>query len=248
MNLQGWPFPITVLGDVGSGGPAQLIVDLGVAMTPECFERLAYAVDRFVALAQAGGLGGDRIPPDRVVAELGPTAPPRAGARAQWDLARLGVDLRGLGVLFDAIALLADAPRGLTLTAGGLLQQPAFGPEELSPAWPSLPFAIDDDRTGPNVELEIELVERPDEAQTAALLDAVGVWLDCGSIRGYRDPTGKPDGGYLAPIEDPRFRLQGTTLAALLHDSGVLEQGYDILLNVLCRLHATVPIARVELL
>lgn len=248
MNLVGWPFSITLLGDVGGGGAAQMFVDLGTPMSPAVFEQMLYAVEVFCALGNAGGLGGDRIAPDRVVVELAPTKPPSAGTRGAWDFSRLAIDVRGLIVLFDALALLADDLRAISITSPGIAQQAAFGPDDLPPAWPHLPFGIEDDRTGPNVELEIELARVPTQEEHDVVLEHLGAWLDAGSTQGFRDWALAADHSFIAPTEDPRFRIQRSTVAALLHDSGALEGAYDILYNVLTKLHATVPVAVVEML
>jgi len=248
MNLAGWPFSITLLGDVGGGGAAQMFVDLGTPMSAAVFEQMLYAVEVFCALGNAGGLGGDRIAPGGVVVELSASKPPSTGTRGAWDFTRLAIDIRGLIVLFDALALLADDLRAINITSPGIAQQAAFGPEDLPPSWPRLPFGVEDDRTGPNVELEIDLVRIPDELERDAVLASLGAWLDAGSIQGFRDWSLGAEHSFIAPTEDPSFRVQDSTVAALLHDSGALEGAYDILYNVLTKLHATVPIAVVEIL
>lgn len=88
-----------------------------------------------------------------------------------------------------------------------------------SPVWTKVPFAIDDDRTEETVELDIEFAQPLSEAHGELVLDALEVWLDCGSVQGYRD-----------------------------WDSGVAEGCYDVLTNVLIRLHATVPVEVLDLM
>jgi hypothetical protein len=246
MNVAGWPFPIIVDGDVESGAAATLTIDLTVAMTEEIHTRMRYAVESFVALAAAGGLGGDRMAPDRTTASLDPSFPPAAGARAIWKLTALAIDSRGLVVLFDMLEMLVPGIRGIGIQSPGLGPLP-FTRQELPPMWPQVPFGLEDDRTVPSVELVLELAAAPAPAEEEALLDALGIWLDCGSVHGYFDPSEPFDHGYLAPTEDPSFALDGNEVTAHLEDSGVLEGAYDILINVLVKLHATVPVRMLEL-
>lgn len=248
MNVAGWPFAILVDGDVESGAAATLTIDLSAPMSDDLHTAMRYAVESFVELAAAGGLGGDRIPPDRSTAMLSSAPPPTAGTRGVWQMTSLAIDARGLVVLFDMLALLVEGVRAVVVQSPGIGPRGPIVREELPPMWPQVPFGLEDDRTSPSVDLALELSSPPTEEEQELVLDALAIWLDCGSVQGYRDWSGEPDHGFIVPTDDPPFETSGAEITGLLHDSGVLDAAYDILVNVLVKLHATIPVRVLALL
>lgn len=247
MNIIGWPFSIDVDGDVEGASPATITIDVTKPLSEEAHQKMRYAVESFVALAEAGGLGGDRVPPEYSTAALSKSLPPPGGTHTVWDLTALAIDARGLGVLFNMLALLVDGIQGVSVQARGKGAYAAFRPDELPPAWPKVPFVIDDDRTEDLVELGVEFQRSLSGAHGELVLEALGGWLDCGSVQGYRDWERSADDSFLAPAEDPPFEVDGSSVSAQFEDSGVGEGCYDILTNVLVRLHVTVPVEALEL-
>ena len=248
MNVAGWPFAILVDGDVESGASATITIDLAAPMSDDVHAMMEYAIECFVELAARGGLGGDRISPLQSTAGLDPAAPPAAGTRAIWRLTTLAIDARGLVVLFDMLAMLVDGVRAVVVQTSGMGPRVPLNRDELPPMWPQVPFGLEDDRTDPNVELALELARPPrDEAEAELVMDTLCAWLDCGSVQGYRDWYEGPDDGFLEPTAEPPFEIDGTDVIGHLRDSGALEAAYDILINVLVKLHATVPVHVLEL-
>ena len=247
MNITGWPFAIEVEGDVEGGSTATITIDVAKPLSDDVHTKMRYAVESFVALAEAGGLGGDRVPPERSKASLSESPPPPGGTHVVWELTTLAIDARGLGVLFNMLVLLVDGIQGVSVQARGKGSYPAFRPEEPPPAWEKVPFDVDDDRTEESVELNIEFRQPLTDAQGWVILDALEAWLDCGSVQGYRDWESSADDSFLAPADDPPFDVGDSSVSAQLADSGVLEGCYDTLTNVLIRLHATVPVESLEL-
>jgi len=247
MNLSGWPFLVVVDGDLEAGGPGSVLVDLRAPATAELYGSVRYGIETFAALAGMGGLGGDRVDPNRSHAALSPTLPIPA-VSMRWDFATLAIDARSTSVLFSMLAFLAkDAIRSVTMRATGTGPRTPFTPEDLPPAWHHIPFGLDDDRTGRNVEFEVTFAQPVAPADQETVLRALGLWLDAGSVQGYRDFTVRDDRSFLLPTEDPTFELVGDSLVGRIEDSGVEEGAYDILLNVLVKLHATVPVLSLEI-
>lgn len=247
MNITGWPYPVTVDGDVSAGGPATVTIAFHGAAPSEVYTATRYAIETFAALATAGGLGGDQVDPLRSTAALASTAPLPGGRRVAWDFTAIAIDPRGLAVLFDMLTLLAPGIHSVTVQAQGTGPRSPFGSADLPPRWRIVPFGLDDDRTSKNVELRIEFASPLTPADEEIVVDAVGVWLDAGSVQGYRDWTERPERSFLAPTEDPPFSLDGNELTALLEDSGVAEGCWHILANVLVKLHARAPIVVAEI-
>lgn len=245
MNLAGWPFRVVVDGDLEVGAAATIQIDLTKPVDEASSNALRYAVETFIALAQAGGLGGDRIAPDRSTIVARPGAPP-SGIRSVWVLDRVAIDARSIVVLLGMLALLTEV-HAVEVRAPGVGPRAAFGPDELPPAWPQVPFAVTEDRTVARVDVLIEFgsIVAPEQMETVA--EAFGVWLDAGSVQGYRDWNTSPSRSFLIPTEDPSFEVHHNELEARLEDSGILEGGYDVLVNVLTKLHATVPVLRLDL-
>jgi len=248
MNITGWPYAIDVDGDVEAGSPATITIDVAKPLSEEVHDKMRYAVESFVALAEAGGLGGDRVPPTHSTAALSKSLPPPGSTHTAWDLTALAIDARGLGVLFNMLALLVDDIQGVSVQARGKGTYAAFRPDELPPAWTKVPFAIDDDRTDENVELNVEFKQPLSDAHGELVLETLETWLGCGSVQGYRDWDVSADESFLAPTDDPAFELDGGSVSAQLEDSGVAEGCYDILTNVLIKLHATAPVEALEVL
>ncbi len=247
MNISGWPFSVLVDGDPESGGGAIVTVDLAAPIDDEQAARMRYAFESFAVLAAAGGLGGDRIAPELSTASLTLPLPTPSGARSQWRFDRIAVDCRGLTVLFDMLALLAGNIRAIDVRIAGAGPRAAFGPHDLPPVWPRIPFAFAEDRTSKSVELVVEFAAVVAPADVETVTDAVGIWLDCGSVQGYRDWNQAPGRSFLVPQDDPRFVVRHNALTANLVDSGAHEGAYDILINVLIGLHAKLPIIQVEM-
>lgn len=244
MRLTGWPFSVLVDGDLEVGAPATIQIDLAKPVDDVSAGALRYAVETWVALAEVGGLGGDRIAPDRSTVVLAAAAPP-SGVRSVWRLDRVAIDARGIVVLLDMLALLTEV-HAVEVRAPGTGPRAPFGPDELPPVWPQVPFAISEDRTVARVDLVIEFASVVAAEQLELVSDAFGVWLDAGSVQGYRDWNVSPSRSFLIPTEDPSFEITHNQLEARLEDSGILEGGYDVLINVLVKLHSTVPVIHLD--
>lgn len=245
MKLSGWPFSVLVDGDLEVGAAASIQIDLAKPVDDAAATAVRYAVETWAALAEAGGLGGDRIPPDRCTAVLVP-GPIPTGVRSVWQFSRVAVDARSVVVLLGMLALLVEV-HAVEVRAPGVGPRAPFGPDDLPPQWPQVPFAITEDRTVARVEIVVELASIPTAEQVDPVSDAFGVWLDAGSVQGYRDWSVAPQHSFLIPTEDPAFAIVHNQLEARLEDSGIHEGGYDILVNVLVKLHATVPVIHLDI-
>lgn len=249
MNILGWPFLISVNGDLAQGSAAAITIDFSLPLTDETFGLQSYVVESFVGLGAVGGLGGDRVSPVRSTAVLSgdPIGSP-GSARTQWNLSAIAIDPRVLIVLFNALSFLVKDIARVTVEAQGAGPSAPFSIEDLPPPWPHVPFQEDDDRTGPIVELHIDFAAPLTGMAVEIVEEALQSWLDCGSVQGYRDWSEDPDKSFLAPTDDPAFKFEGDEVSATLEDSGVLEGCYDILTNVLIKLNDSVPIVSVELM
>lgn len=245
MKLAGWPFSVLVDGDLEVGAAATIQIDLAKPVDDAAATAVRYAVETWVALAQAGGLGGDRVAPTVSTAVLVP-GPTPSGVRSVWQLARVAVDARSVVVLLGMLALLTEV-HAVEIRAGGVGPRTPLGPDDLPPQWPQVPFAITEDRTVARVEVTVELAGRVSAEQTEPVSDAFGVWLDAGTVQGYRDWSVASHRSFLIPTEDPPFTITHNQIEARLEDSGIHEGGYDILVNVLVKLHATVPVIHLDI-
>ena len=249
MKISGWPFLINLDGDLEYGHPAFLQVEFSASLTEEDFAVLNYVVDSFVALGAIGGLGGDRVSPlkSTVIA----SGDPHGGfgsTRVRWDFRVIAIDGRALVVLFNALSFLVRGIVRVVVEAQVRSGNLPISADALPPPWPQMPFDDNDDRTGPGVELRITFVEPLTAQAREAVENALQTWLDCGSIQGYRDWETRPDASLLAPCDDPAFIFDDDEVTAMLEDSGVLEGAYDILLNLLIRMNASVRIKSVDLM
>jgi hypothetical protein len=247
MTITDWPFLIEVDGDFEQGHEATVIVDARSPITDERLAKLNYAVEAFAALAAAGGLGGDRVQPSKSTGSLSEPPTISGELRATWKLSDLAIDARALVVLFNVLSMLGDDLDRVSVMAPGVIPVASLTRDVLPPAWPQLPFKLEDDRIGPQVELNIDLAFAPLESQIEDILDRLECWLACGSIQGFRDWTSPPDKSFLTPTTDPEFQMADDSISAILEDSGVLDGCYDILTNVLIKLHAIVPVDELSL-
>jgi len=249
MNITGWPYTIVVDGDVEVGAQAWITVDFMMQPLNDTLEQVQYGIESFVALAEAGGLGGDRLNPLQSTAMLSQVAPAVQGARYVWELTEIAIDPRSLIVLFNMLAFLGVDIRAIAVQASGLGPSVSFSTDDLPPMWPSVPFYIDDDRTGPNVEVQIEFAQDISPSLHETVNDAIDAWLVCGMIKGYRDWSAPDDSSFLVPITDPIFNFEdGNSLMGQFQDIGLVEECYDIFINMFIKLHPTTPIYSIEIL
>lgn len=248
MNITGWPYIILVDGDVGMGVPAWITVDFRVLPSTDTLGQVQYGIESFIALAQAGGLGGDRLDPRQSTATLSPNAPTLQGTRCVWELAALAIDPRSLIVFFNMLTFLGADIQAVAVQVPGSGSGVSFSTEDWAPMWPSVPFYIDDDRSGPNVEVQIEFVRDVSTELQEMVDDAIEAWQSCGMIQGYRDWSAPEDSSFLMPMTDPTFNfIDGNSLVGQFQDIGLVEECYDIFINLLIKLHATIPIYAIEL-
>lgn len=249
MNIKGWPYTIMLDGDVGLGTQAWVTVDFMIQPSNEMLEEVRYGIESFIALAQAGGLGGDRLDPLQCTAMLSTKAPTLQGTRCVWELTAIAIDPRSLAVLFNMLTFLGKDIRAVDVQASGSSPRMSFSTDDMPPMWPGAPFDINDDRSGPNVEVQIEFEYDVPSSMYEIVKDSVETWLGCGFVQGYRDWTEPDDGSLLIPLTDPTFDfIYNDSLVGQFEDIGVINEGYDIFINLLMKLQATTPILSVEIL
>ncbi len=246
MNILGWPFVITVDGNVAARKEGRLIIDFATLPTEEVVDQVAFAVESFVALAEAGGLGGDRLEPHKSTVILSTDSATTDGTALVWELTLIAIDPRGLAVLFNMLSFLGKGIRAVTVQSVGSGPDVPFSTGDFPPIWPDVPFEMDDDRTGPNVEVQIEFVREVPPELRETVIDAVEAWQNCGMVHGYRDWTEPEDRSFLIPLSDPTFEFIDEDLIGQFQDDGLVEGCYDIFFNILMKLHATTQIRSVD--
>lgn len=249
MNISGWPYTIVVDGDVGLSAQAWITIDFKAQPSADSLGRIRYGIELFIALAEAGGLGGDRLHPLQCTAILSPKAPATRGERYAWELTTIAIDPRSLIVLFNMLTFLGTDIQAVNVKVPGSVSGASFSRDDLPKTWLSVPFYIDDDRSGPNVEVQIEFAQDVPLSLHSTVNDAIETWLSCGTVQGYRDWAAPDDSSFLMPISDPAFNYGGgNNLIGHFQDRGLAEECYDIFINVLIKLHATTPILSVDIL
>lgn len=250
MNIAGWPFTAIVVGDVTSGAPGRLTLDVTAPVEADARAVLEYGLYAWSELGQCGGWGGDVLAPTSVRAELaGPALAAGTATRFTWDFKSLAIDPRSAAGLFNTIefALRTGVSRAYLQGTGS--QEPAqqIARDELPPLWPRLTYSLDDDRTGPHVEAVVTFDEGADNLEQA--VEALQVWLDAGAVQTYRDPDVSSELGFLLPEGVEGWELDGNEATVFIEDTGALEGAWDALANVVQAVHQSVaPVRSVQIL
>lgn len=248
MNVTGWPYAIAVGGDVSEGAGGRLTIEFSTAPVSEIVDQVTFAVESFAALAEAGGLGGDRVNPRQSTAILSTDAPATHRTQLTWEFTTLAIDPRGLAVLFNMLTFLGKDIQAVTLQSLESGPSVPFSIGDLPPMWHDVPFEMDDDRTCPNVEVQIAIAKAMPPELREMVIDAVEAWLNCGMVQGYRGWTEPDDLSFLVPLSDPTFEFTDGSFVGKFQDNGIAEEAYDIFINILIKLHTMTQIKSVELL
>jgi hypothetical protein len=246
MRIVGLPFGFEVRGDVASGGPAKLTVMLQAPLIDEAFDQLRCAVAWFARLGELGGLGGARITPAHVRAQLASDEPDARSLHPSWSFDALRVDPAAMVILANLIYATGHGVRRVGLLAQGTDTQGDLEADAYPRQYPGIAFAIDDRRTDRNVQLSIEFIRDVADAVQPPLVETLQLWSLVGALGGFREPGDLREQMDLIPEDDPEFVLD--ELSFVFRDNGMNDAAYAALLNVLERVsQQQAPIQQVSL-
>ena len=247
MNVHGWPFGVEVFGDLQCGGGARLELAAPSPFDPEAIDIAVHCVEAFVALGDAGALGGAYIDPMQSTVTLS-KGPDVQGPLLSWEIWRMVVDPLAVAVMLHMLAQMLPELSGVSLTAHGADGTIAPDPGRFPSFWQNLPFALDDTRDGRNVDIEVEFADAIDDAAQEPIESAMRSWLDCGIIGGFRDAAQPIDRSMLLPGDDPDLTFDSDLLILRVRDEGIHADAYYMLLNLLARIAASHPIDELTIL
>jgi hypothetical protein len=248
MRVVGWPFPVSVRGDVTAGGPCTLTVEWRTEPDQkEQVDRVRCVVAWWVRLAAEGGLGGQHIAPAQGRGQLASDAQPDEFPGAmRWSLTALRVDPRALTIVLNLLLVSALPVVRVTVACDGADLEVVLTPREQPGRWPAPPFVLDEDRVTRDVTIEVELASELVEPARSALVELLQVWSLVGALGGFREIVPVSDASELVPEDEVGVDIDLVTL--VVRDKNAHEVAYDVLVNLLTRAAVAIaPIVRVSL-
>ncbi|MEM6296739.1 MAG: hypothetical protein AAGA54_36065 [Myxococcota bacterium] len=252
MRVIGWTFPVLVRGDPGAGGPATLTVEwrLSEDITPEDLktraDQLACVGTWWCKLVDAGGGGGDTIPPDQCAATLSAQDPERLPNRLTWSLETLRVDPRALTILFNLVLMAGLTVTGVSLRCSGGDIELTLSPEDQPLMWPRIPFSLRLELTDRNPNIELEFGQDIPAALRDTVEETLQIWALVGNLGGFRNAVPSEERSQITPTDDVHFEFDLVVLP--VRDFGAHTVAYDVLTNLAVKLASSVlPVRSLEI-
>lgn len=231
MNITGLPFPVSVQGDVGNGGPASLQLYLSPPLDDECFDQLRCVVVWFAELAQRGAFGGAKIHPADVLATLRAEEPDARSLQPLWHFDQLRLDPTAIVSLANLVYATRHGVRRVVLTATGTASGADLSADQFTARWPSLPFKVEEGPTSRSVELCVDFAGDLDPNLSPTISDSLRYWSMVSALGGFREQEPLRDRPNLVPDDDPAITLDQLTFGFRAYD--LHDGAYDALLNLL---------------